>query len=275
VWIALTTDDGYKAEGFRLLAEVALDLDAGPVVAVAPDVNRSGVGSGLRLGGRMEYAELGDGDFPVPLTVLSGGTPVDCVRYALQKHEPDLIIAGINNGANVGHNILTSGTCCAAMFAARWGCAGVPGIAVSQHRRPEKLDLSCARDRLLPLLRAAIYFLDRYGPCGYCFANINLADPDVRHRGAIIVEPGIGGYDGDIVRYGGEIGIQAQFCTSFDRGMAEGGFYDDNYLADGYDTVSLHERPIDSSTDTTWHGGDPLEISNGRDVQRPPGAGAG
>ena len=125
--ILLTNDDGIFAEGLWILLQ-ALSQDH-EVVVVAPDRERSAVGHAITLNRplRSRLVSLdgcGDG-FAVD------GTPADCVKLALaeliQQH-PDVVVSGINPGANVGININYSGTIAAAKEAA---LAGIPSMAVS------------------------------------------------------------------------------------------------------------------------------------------------
>jgi len=122
--ILLTNDDGIAAEGLQLLRTALLDL--AEVLVVAPDRERSAVSHGLTL--------------QTPLTVRTydrdqyalDGTPADCIIYALDNFStrlPDIVISGINSGANMGDDIMYSGTVAGAREASRRGYAA---LAVSQ-----------------------------------------------------------------------------------------------------------------------------------------------
>src|ERR671916_3379052 len=127
VRIILTNDDGIDAPGL-LAARRALEKVA-DVLTVAPDQNRSGVGRSISFGRplHVEERKMADGE----MGYACSGTPVDCVRLValgLMDFEPDLVVAGINHGENLGDDITYSGTVAGAME----GIAiGVPGIAVS------------------------------------------------------------------------------------------------------------------------------------------------
>ncbi len=139
--ILLTNDDGIDSEG---LFAAKRELDAvGRVAVIAPDSNRSAVGRGITIGRALEVAEveLPDGS----AGYATDGTPVDCVRFAalgLVGEPPDLIVAGINYGLNLGDDITYSGTVAAAFEGI---LLGVPGIAVSQQSSLGDLDFG-ARD---------------------------------------------------------------------------------------------------------------------------------
>ncbi len=122
--ILLTNDDGIEAEGLRTLEKVLQDL--AQLVIVAPDRERSAVSHGLTLRSRLNVAEISPQHFVI------NGTPADCVIHGLRHlvgDLPDMVISGINHGANLGDDIMYSGTVAAAREAARHG---VPSIAVSQ-----------------------------------------------------------------------------------------------------------------------------------------------
>jgi len=119
----LSNDDGYQATGIRFLAE-ALEK-SGKVTVVAPDRDRSGASNSLTLDTPI-HTHTADNGF-----VYVDGTPTDCVHLAitgLLGKEPDMVLSGINAGANLGDDILYSGTVAAAMEARFLGC---PAIAIS------------------------------------------------------------------------------------------------------------------------------------------------
>jgi len=121
--ILLSNDDGYLAPGLRILAEALSRLHT--VSVVAPDRNRSAASNSLTLE-RPLRASVGDNGF-----TCVNGTPTDCVHLAitgLLKSEPDIVISGINDGANMGDDVLYSGTVAAAM---EGRFLGLPAIAVS------------------------------------------------------------------------------------------------------------------------------------------------
>ncbi|EQD36288.1 stationary phase survival protein SurE [mine drainage metagenome] len=121
--ILLTNDDGWNAPGITLLSE-ALKPRA-EVVRVAPDRNRSGASNSLTLTDPLRVSRMAHDVFAV------NGTPTDCVHLALTgllDIEPDLVISGINDGANLGDDVLYSGTVAAAM---EGRFLGLPAIAIS------------------------------------------------------------------------------------------------------------------------------------------------
>lgn len=121
--ILLSNDDGVHAPGLQTLARA---LRKGyEVSVVAPDRDRSGASNSLTLSRPLRAMTLDNGDVRVD------GTPTDCVHLAitgLLDHEPDMVISGINSGANLGDDVLYSGTVAAAM---EGRFLGLPAIAVS------------------------------------------------------------------------------------------------------------------------------------------------
>ena len=121
--VLLTNDDGYQAAGLRALAEELRAI--ADVSIVAPSWERSGAAQSLTLRQPIVCHAIGDKEWAID------GTPADCVIVALHKllpEPPDLVISGINHGANLGENVYYSGTVGAAREAV---IHHVPGIAMS------------------------------------------------------------------------------------------------------------------------------------------------
>ena len=121
--ILVSNDDGYAAPGIRVLAEALRRI--AEVTVVAPDRDRSGASNSLTLDDPIRAEVMDDGVIRVQ------GTPTDCVHLAitgLLEHEPDMVVSGINAGANLGDDVLYSGTVAAAM---EGRFLGRPAIAVS------------------------------------------------------------------------------------------------------------------------------------------------
>ncbi|MFY9943882.1 MAG: 5'/3'-nucleotidase SurE [Desulfobacterales bacterium] len=125
--ILLTNDDGIQAEGLRALyRRLARDY---PTTVVAPERERSAVSHSITLHKPLRLNRQGGADGVCGYAV--SGTPADCVKLGvleLLERRPDLVVSGINPGANVGLNLNYSGTVSAAKEAA---LLGLPAIAVS------------------------------------------------------------------------------------------------------------------------------------------------
>lgn len=121
--ILLSNDDGYLAPGLAALTEALEGL--GEIVVVAPEQNRSGASNSLTLDRPLHLKTAANGFHFV------NGTPTDCVHLALTgllDYQPDLIVSGINLGANMGDDTIYSGTVAAATEGYLFG---VPALAVS------------------------------------------------------------------------------------------------------------------------------------------------
>ena len=125
--ILLTNDDGIDAPGLAALVRRARVL--GTVTVVAPAGERSGTAHAVTLSGSLPCKCLSTGDGVTRYAFE--GTPVDCVKFAVSALEgarPDLVLSGINRGANVGVSVLYSGTVSAALEAAMYG---LPAASIS------------------------------------------------------------------------------------------------------------------------------------------------
>ena len=121
--ILVSNDDGYFAPGITLLAEALGQL--GEVTVVAPERDRSGASNSLTLDRPLTVRRAPNGYFSV------NGTPTDCVHIAvtgLLDFRPDIVVSGVNLGANMGDDTIYSGTVAAA---AEGYLLGIPSVAVS------------------------------------------------------------------------------------------------------------------------------------------------
>lgn len=126
--ILVSNDDGYRAEGIRRLREALAEL--AEVTVVAPDRNRSGASNSLTLDVPLRLFEADPGTYFVV------GTPTDCVHLAISglfDFEFDMVVSGVNDGANLGDDVLYSGTVAAAI---EGRFLGLPTIAVSLCTEP-------------------------------------------------------------------------------------------------------------------------------------------
>ncbi len=126
--ILIANDDGYLAPGLAALVRACAGL--GEIDVVAPEQNASGTSNALTLNRPLSVFEA-SGEAVRGFKVVNG-TPSDCVHVALTgllPHRPDLVLSGINNGANMGDDPLYSGTVAAALEGELFG---IPAIAFSQ-----------------------------------------------------------------------------------------------------------------------------------------------
>jgi len=121
--ILISNDDGYHAKGLLALSSALSEL--ADITVVAPDRNRSGASNSLTLDAPLRVRQEAQDVYSV------NGTPTDCVHVAITgflDKDPDMVISGINHGANLGDDVLYSGTVAAAM---EGRFLGLPAVAIS------------------------------------------------------------------------------------------------------------------------------------------------
>jgi 5'-nucleotidase len=137
--VLLTNDDGIEADGLQTMRQALVELDSVRLVVIAPDGNRSAMARSITTRRPLWVAEVPFSDGTVGYA--TDGTPVDCVRLAslglVEDFAADLVISGINHGANLGDDITYSGTVAAALEGV---VLGLPAIAVSQQSGSRSLD---------------------------------------------------------------------------------------------------------------------------------------
>jgi 5'-nucleotidase len=137
--VLLTNDDGIEADGLQALRRALLELEGVRLVVIAPDGNRSAMARSITTRRPLWVEEVSFADGTVGYA--TDGTPVDCVRLArlglVDDFEADLVVAGVNHGANLGDDITYSGTVAAALEGV---VLGLPAIAASQQSRGRSLD---------------------------------------------------------------------------------------------------------------------------------------
>jgi len=185
--ILITNDDGISSPGLSALAS-ALEA-VGEVWVYAPDREQSAVSHGISIHRPLRVQEVGERRFMVD------GTPTDCVMLAvheLLEGRPDLVISGINNGANLGDDLTYSGT----VAGAHEGMLlGIPSIAVSNiSYQPEQMGTAA---RVAAKLAAHVL---EEGLPDDTLLNVNVPDvPYEELKGAAITRMGQGTYDVEIV----------------------------------------------------------------------------
>jgi 5'-nucleotidase len=137
--VLLTNDDGIEADGLQALRRALVQLGDVRLAVIAPDGNRSAMARSITTRRPLWVAEVPFADGTVGYA--TDGTPVDCVRLAslglIEGFSADLVVAGINHGANLGDDITYSGTVAAALEGV---VLGLPAIAVSQQSGARALD---------------------------------------------------------------------------------------------------------------------------------------
>ncbi len=137
--VLLTNDDGIEADGLQALRRALMEVEGVRLVTIAPDGNRSAMARSITTRRPLWVEEIAFSDGTVGYA--TDGTPVDCVRLArlglVDDFEAQLVVAGINHGANLGDDITYSGTVAAALEGV---VLGLPAIAASQQSRGRALD---------------------------------------------------------------------------------------------------------------------------------------
>lgn len=160
--ILITNDDGIQAPGLRALVNALQDIAT--VTVVAPHTERSAAAQSLTLRQPIYYDQVAEREFSVE------GTPADAMILAfntLVKERPDLVISGINRGANMGENVYYSGTVGAAMEAA---INRAPAIAMSLAAKAKEADFGPAAN----FARTLAPFVIREGLPQGVLLNVNV-----------------------------------------------------------------------------------------------------
>lgn len=149
--ILVVNDDSIHAPGIALLAKAAMAL--GEVTVVAPAHQCSAMSQKISIHAALKVERVEDFPVPVNAAYKVEGTPVDCVKVALQyilKDKPDYVFSGINDGYNVGYDIAYSGTLGAALEAVM---NGIPAIAFSNTIHAS---LDIAEEFLVPIAKELV-----------------------------------------------------------------------------------------------------------------------
>lgn len=160
----LSNDDGYQSPALAVLADMLSTL--GKVTVVAPDRDRSGASNSLTLDAPLYAKQDNRGYYYV------NGTPTDCVHLAitgLLDEEPDMVISGINTGANLGDDVLYSGTVAAAMEGRFMGCPAIAFSLVGERQS----DYSAAVEVAKKIIQLVIQ-----KPLDDVLLNVNIPDID-------------------------------------------------------------------------------------------------
>jgi 5'/3'-nucleotidase len=188
VKILVTNDDGILAPGIDALAKALVEV--AEIAVVAPDRERSAVSHALTLHHPLRARLVAPGRFSVD------GTPTDCVNlgiHSLIDFHPDLVISGINRGANIGDDVTYSGTVAAALEAT---LMGIPAFAISLASNEEDADYSNAA-RFAATLAGLVC---RNGLPQDTFLNVNVPDvPSDSLKKPLITVQGKRCYEGTIV----------------------------------------------------------------------------
>jgi 5'-nucleotidase len=164
--ILVTNDDGISAPGIKALVEVVEKF--GDVVVLAPDKPQSGMGHAITINSTLRINK--EKVHNVTEQYSCSGTPVDCVKIAINKilpRKPDLIVSGINHGSNMSINVIYSGTMSAAVEGA---LEEVPSIGFSLCDYSIDADFSAAKQIVEKICKTVLVHKMAYGIC----LNVNI-----------------------------------------------------------------------------------------------------
>ena len=226
--ILLSNDDGYRAEGLKALGLAVKSL--GSVSVVAPDRNRSGASNSLTL------------DVPVRASrydvdsYYCTGTPTDCVHLAVSgffDFEHDIVISGVNDGANLGDDTLYSGTVAAAV---EGRFLGLPAIAVSLCVEPGSPRNFASAARIAARLVERMAQSPLQGPV---ILNVNVPDlPDGAVRGIKVTRLGNRHRAKPIVTAKDPRGRNVYWVGQAGAGQDAGPGTDFHAIAEGYASIT-------------------------------------
>lgn len=174
--ILVTNDDGITAPGIKALISVAREL--GDVVVIAPDKPQSGMGHAITINSTLRIHKMNY--YNVKEEYSCTGTPVDCVKIAVNKilpRRPDLCVSGINHGSNFSINVIYSGTMSAAVEGA---LEGIPSIGFSLCDHSIDADFTPGISTIKNIMQDV---LDNGLPEGVCL-NVNI--PSVKEEREIM-----------------------------------------------------------------------------------------
>ncbi|MCO4770417.1 MAG: 5'/3'-nucleotidase SurE [Deltaproteobacteria bacterium] len=234
--ILVTNDDGIRAAGLEQLAAAAATL--GDVWVVAPESEQSAMAHALTLHHPLRIREYG------PQTFSVDGTPTDCVFFAalhICPRKPDLVLSGVNRGANVGDDVTYSGTVSAALEGVIMGFPGVAVSLVITHDGPR--DYAPASKYAVELARDVL----RRGLPDKVYLNINVPQiPAEEIKGVRVTTLGHRMYDDRIIACEDPRGKPYYWIGGkrFEAKDIPGS--DCNAVLDGYISVTpLHANPTD------------------------------
>ena len=223
--ILITNDDGINSVGLRTVADtLCVKHD---VYVIAPESQRSATGHGISVHSPLRYRKLDSGGCRLRIAV--DGTPADCVKlaalYFMKNGLPDLVISGINEGSNVGSDVIYSGTVSAALEGAYMG---IRSMAVSNSDRSFTDGYALAAKFIAENLDAltAVRMPD------YTALNINY--PACKHTGVSVVPVGKNRYSDMFA----EVGENMLKISGEPLGEATDNNTDVSQIARGHITVS-------------------------------------
>lgn len=226
--ILISNDDGYRAEGLQALTTALAAL--AEVTVVAPDRNRSGASNSLTLDMPLRVFQYDANRFYV-----GNGTPTDCVHLAISglfDYEHDMVVSGINDGANLGDDVLYSGTVAAAI---EGRFLGLPAIAISLVIQPHSEQHFATAARVASELVMRV----QRSPLQAAILNVNVPDlPYDQIKGYEVTRLGYRHRSERIVRSADPRGRPVYWVGPAGGGQDAGPGTDFHAVANGYVSVT-------------------------------------
>ena len=228
--ILVTNDDGITAPGVRNLVEFMNEI--GDVTVVAPNSPQSGKGHAITINSTLTFEEI---QLEGPQRDFSlSGTPVDCVKFALDKiltRRPDIVVSGINHGANSSINVIYSGTMSAAVEA---GVEGLQAIGFSLLDFSWDADFSQAKEYIQQIVTRT---LENPMPKGVVLnVNIPKLNKD-KIKGIRVCRQAVAKWEENFDERINPHGKKYYWLTGYFNNMDSGTDADENALAEGYISV--------------------------------------
>lgn len=184
--ILITNDDGFESEGLKKLVKMLKKEFKAKISVVAPATEKSACSHSITLTKPLRFVRVSKRFYK-----LDDGTPADCVYLALaalyKNRLPDLVISGINMGANVGEDITYSGTCAGAMEAV---LQGIPALALSQFYKTNEKELNFKNALNITKELVEKIFNQGFPLDKKEFLNVNFPSPKSKFKGVKICKAG-------------------------------------------------------------------------------------
>ncbi|ECL5232398.1 5'/3'-nucleotidase SurE [Campylobacter upsaliensis] len=184
--ILITNDDGFESEGLKKLVKMLKKEFKAKITVVAPATEKSACSHSITLTKPLRFVRVSKRFYK-----LDDGTPADCVYLALaalyKNRLPDLVISGINIGANVGEDITYSGTCAGAMEAV---LQGIPALALSQFYKTNEKELNFKNALNITKELVEKIFNQGFPLDKKEFLNVNFPSPKSKFKGVKICKAG-------------------------------------------------------------------------------------
>ncbi|HEO8742396.1 TPA: 5'/3'-nucleotidase SurE [Campylobacter upsaliensis] len=184
--ILITNDDGFESEGLKKLVKMLKKEFKAKITVVAPATEKSACSHSITLTKPLRFVRVSKRFYK-----LDDGTPADCVYLALaalyKNRLPDLVISGINMGANVGEDITYSGTCAGAMEAV---LQGIPALALSQFYKTNEKELNFKNTLNITKELVEKIFNQGFPLDKKEFLNVNFPSPKSKFKGVKICKAG-------------------------------------------------------------------------------------